>query len=365
MATSFTHQVGGHPSTILSSPLSSSTLIKPACRTELDFYRSVGPTLGDGEFMQEWCPAFYGTLTLQGKANAEGHELNDDASTRDAPPELTRSCDAQMLVLENLTHKFRRPNVLDIKLGQVLYDEASASPDKIERMKRAAEKTTSGELGLRLTGFQVWDFEKEAYVQTPKPFGRTLQPSELDLGLSRFFYPSHTSLSASEQLASTSSSSSPPSPDLPVPPTSFPPTLPPDLVLPILRTLLRRLERLSILLKSLKGLKMRGASLLIVVEGDPAVLEKSLLRAVAASTADEVEGQEDDEEEDEDLDDEGNAVEESLIPFEIKVIDFAHTTTTRDSDDVDEGVIFGVENVKRGLGKLVERIEADEKRLRN
>lgn len=60
-----------------------------------------------------------------------------------------------MLVLENLTHKFRRPNVLDVKLGQVLYDEASASPEKIERMKRAAEKTTSGELGLRLTGFQV------------------------------------------------------------------------------------------------------------------------------------------------------------------------------------------------------------------
>jgi len=61
----------------------------------------------------------------------------------------------KMLVLENLTHRFRKPNVLDIKLGKILYDEQSASPEKVEKMKKAAQKTTSGELGLRLTGFQV------------------------------------------------------------------------------------------------------------------------------------------------------------------------------------------------------------------
>jgi hypothetical protein len=60
-----------------------------------------------------------------------------------------------MLVLENLTHRFRKPNVLDIKLGKILYDEQSASPKKMEKMKKAAQKTTSGKLGLRLTGFQV------------------------------------------------------------------------------------------------------------------------------------------------------------------------------------------------------------------
>ena len=60
-----------------------------------------------------------------------------------------------MLVMENLTHLFRKPNVLDLKLGQILSDEATATPDKVEKMKRAAEATTSGELGLRLTGFQV------------------------------------------------------------------------------------------------------------------------------------------------------------------------------------------------------------------
>lgn len=59
-----------------------------------------------------------------------------------------------MLVLENLTHRFQRPNVLDIKLGTQLYDE-DASDEKKERMQRASEASTSGTTGIRLTGFQV------------------------------------------------------------------------------------------------------------------------------------------------------------------------------------------------------------------
>jgi len=60
-----------------------------------------------------------------------------------------------MLVLENLTHRFLRPNILDIKLGTILYDPKSANIEKQERMKLASLNSTSGELGLRLTGFQV------------------------------------------------------------------------------------------------------------------------------------------------------------------------------------------------------------------
>lgn len=59
-----------------------------------------------------------------------------------------------MLVLENLTYRFLRPNVLDIKLGTQLYDE-DAPEEKKERMTAAAAKTTSGPTGVRLTGFQV------------------------------------------------------------------------------------------------------------------------------------------------------------------------------------------------------------------
>lgn len=95
MSTSFSHQVGGHPSTILSSPLSSSTLIKPASPVELDFYQSLGPTLAGGEFLREWCPAFYGTLRLQGKLDADGETRDrqglSDASPDAAPREVSTS----------------------------------------------------------------------------------------------------------------------------------------------------------------------------------------------------------------------------------------------------------------------------------
>jgi inositol-polyphosphate multikinase len=53
-----------------------------------------------------------------------------------------------------VAHGFRKPYILDIKLGTVLYDE-DAPLDKKERMEKVARNTTSGETGIRLTGFQV------------------------------------------------------------------------------------------------------------------------------------------------------------------------------------------------------------------
>lgn len=47
-----------------------------------------------------------------------------------------------------------KPCILDVKLGTTLYDE-DASPEKKARMIKAAHNTTSGETGIRLTGFQV------------------------------------------------------------------------------------------------------------------------------------------------------------------------------------------------------------------
>ena len=57
-------------------------------------------------------------------------------------------------MLENLSHAFSKPNILDIKLGTVLYDDG-ASAEKRARMEKTARETTSLETGVRLTGFQV------------------------------------------------------------------------------------------------------------------------------------------------------------------------------------------------------------------
>jgi 1D-myo-inositol-tetrakisphosphate 5-kinase/inositol-polyphosphate multikinase len=71
--TPFAHQVGGHPSTILSSPLSHSTLIKPSSLTEHAFYTSLGPSLHP-DFVGVWTPEYYGMLKLQGKMGEGGVE---------------------------------------------------------------------------------------------------------------------------------------------------------------------------------------------------------------------------------------------------------------------------------------------------
>jgi len=115
---------------------------------------------------------------------------------------------------------------------------------------------------------------------------------------------------------------------------------------------------------------MIGTSLLIILEGDPQVLEKSLLRVIQSSDDESTTNEEEEEDEDDSDDEEGNAREESLIPFEIKLIDFAHTTISEEGGDDDkerggneisEGVLTGVENLREGLRRLVERLENEEK----
>ena len=60
----------------------------------------------------------------------------------------------QSIVLENLTQRFYKPNILDIKLGSILHDH-DATPEKKARMEKTARETTSFETGIRITGFQV------------------------------------------------------------------------------------------------------------------------------------------------------------------------------------------------------------------
>jgi len=69
------------------------------------------------------------------------------------------------IVLENLSHRFLKPNILDIKLGTRLYDDG-ASEEKKARMIQTAKDTTSFETGVRLTGFQVGNVQWLAFDVT-------------------------------------------------------------------------------------------------------------------------------------------------------------------------------------------------------
>lgn len=142
-------QVGGHPGVLTSED--GSLLIKPALASEVAFYQSVA---ADPDFtsLRPYIPRFYGTLRLEGKVDAS------DPKVEGEPIKLVQApVSAQSLVLENLSHSFSKPNILDVKLGTVLYDD-EASPEKRARMEKTARETTSLETGVRLTGFQVRPF---------------------------------------------------------------------------------------------------------------------------------------------------------------------------------------------------------------
>ncbi|KAL4872626.1 hypothetical protein BDV12DRAFT_161878 [Aspergillus spectabilis] len=59
------------------------------------------------------------------------------------------------IVLENVASGFKRPNVLDVKLGARLWaDDAIAA--KREKLDAVSRETTSSSLGFRIAGMKVW-----------------------------------------------------------------------------------------------------------------------------------------------------------------------------------------------------------------
>ncbi|KAJ3723429.1 hypothetical protein C8R42DRAFT_720538 [Lentinula raphanica] len=333
MSSSFS-QVGGHTDSIHPNE-DGSLLIKPCLPLEYEFYSMMEQAramdtmrasealrgdattmttttttldehtiraLGNLKRLSRFVPQFYGTLTegsidvdsLNANANNEGPHLN--LSDEEIPPK-------QLLVLSNLLHPFHKPNILDLKLGTVLYDalDSSCTEDKKARMLQTARETTSGECGVRLTGFQVHpqpsvsisDATSLAPVITTKAYGKSLQKEQLPEGIRRVFPVLGESISLSvpptlSGSTSTSGSVTPIFGGLPIAPTSSsfldipssafdvpktPPLprtdlgLPSSTLLPILHAIHTSVKHLHTIMKEIE-IRMVGGSLLVVWEGD-------------------------------------------------------------------------------------------------
>ncbi|KAJ7131718.1 SAICAR synthase-like protein [Mycena crocata] len=316
MAThNLTSQVGGHANGVLTTE-DDTLLIKQALPLELQFYQTVAAAADDPAFdaLRPFLPKFLGTLALEGELDTD--KPPSDTSIPVKPLDGPRKDD---LVLENLAHAFTKPNILDIKLGTVLYDE-SASADKVERMLKAAEATTSLKMGIRLTGFQVYDSTTGEAVNTPKAYGKSISAAQLPEGIGRFF-----------PIAAASEN---PGQGLPAP-----------LLLQILELMH---EDVADIRQALAGLEMRmvGGSLLFLYESDPALAEEGLKYMLR--------DQDEEEEEDEDDEDEETAKKTPGPPCDVRLIDFAHTRFVP-GQGPDVGVLLGIDTI---LGLLDERIEA-------
>lgn len=114
-------------------------------------------------------PTFLGTLALSESQTA----ILDESSATTLPKSSTPPTHAEQLVLhhkfiktkrivtdralvlENATHGFRRPNILDVKLGVRLWaDDAPA--EKRVRFDKITAETTHASHGFRVAGMRVW-----------------------------------------------------------------------------------------------------------------------------------------------------------------------------------------------------------------
>ncbi|TFK32604.1 hypothetical protein BDQ12DRAFT_692302 [Crucibulum laeve] len=322
-----TSQVGGHAGVLTTED--GSLLIKPALPLELTFYESLQR---DEAFapLRPFIPKFLGTLKLEGEAKetaGEGITLEPVEGHKDS------------LVLENLSFPYSKPNILDIKLGTVLYDD-SASAEKVARMVKTAQDTTSFESGVRLTGFQVHDNTTGLPVNTPKAYGKSIKVADLPDGIARFF---------PIGVPSISSPDSPPT-DLPTPTNSG---LPAHNLLPILQSLRGDIAEIREAFTSIH-MRMVGASLLIVYEADWDLADAGVKKYLS----EDAEGMDEDESEEESEDEAEGAPKKIPPPYVVKLIDFAHTKIMPGKGP-DEGVLRGIDTVLSLLdGRIAEVQEA-------
>ncbi|KAF7348424.1 Kinase [Mycena sanguinolenta] len=307
-------QVGGHPNSVVAAA-DDSLLVKAALPVELQFYQAVASSAEpEVDALRPFIPKFIGTLSLEGELDTD--KPPSEGSINVKPIQGAKK---ESIVLENLAHPFLKPNILDIKLGTILYDQ-DAPPDKVARMIKTAETTTSLKTGMRLTGFQVYNNMTDEAVHTSKVYGKSISAEQLPEGLARFFpIASHD---APEQ------------------------GLPAALLLQILELLREDVEDIRDALAALE-IRMVGASLLILYESDAVRAEEGLKWLLKDE-----EEEEEDSDDDEDEEDDPNKPPKRYTPYDVRLIDFAHTRFAP-GQGPDEGALLGFKTL---LALLDERI---------
>ncbi|KAK4687575.1 hypothetical protein P7C73_g2546, partial [Tremellales sp. Uapishka_1] len=382
-STPLANQVAGHQNVL--SDESGSLVIKPALAREIAFYQLLNSAPRSSQLarLKPFVPQFYGTLRLEGQM--EGGTMT--AIAGEVP---------ESVVLQNLSHAFTHPSILDVKLGTILY-APDASAQKKAKMEAKTKEGTSLETGLRLTGCQTWHSPSNSFILTPKSFGKSIDASQLPSGMMRFFPLPHDTIPSlmlpSSPIPDTAATSPmEPTSHLPLPSvpetsaTSTPPSpsytdhrISPSSLLKVLEIVE---EEIRSLISVLENLEMRfiGSSLLIVYEGDeerlPDAIERYEAKKLALSNLPPRPPPNDSDEEEYDSemesDSEGSSassndsldgpkqeakVARNCPPVTVKLIDFAHTRLA-EGEGKDEGVLFGLNTLVgllRGRQELVRK----------
>ena len=184
--------------------------MKPCKQSEIDFYESAR----DHPRISPYIPDFIGTLSLGDgqSAQAAGAIVLPAETSPELPSAATFGNETVIenkwtpsnggkietdlaIVLENVALDFKKPNILDVKLGARLWAD-DAPEAKRTRLDKAAEETTSKPLGFRIAGMKTYQglgcescqgVNLEGYKHFDKNYGRAFSVETVHEGFEDYF----------------------------------------------------------------------------------------------------------------------------------------------------------------------------------
>ncbi|KAI8942698.1 hypothetical protein NX059_000746 [Plenodomus lindquistii] len=314
----FGNAAAGHDGVLSDS--TGAVVVKPCTPAEISFYQSVTASHPD---LVPFLPTFMGELSLSADQTAVEAIESGTIETLDGVERLHgKKLDTDMhIVLENITNGFKKPNVLDLKLGAQLWDEA-AKPEKRARLDEVSNKTTSGSLGFRIAGMRTFKGSEvpdvpedlKQYVEADKEggywvynkmYGRKFSTEDINDGFVTYVFPG--AKTEAEQ----------------------------DRAREVLAYFLGEVKDIIEVFER-KESRMYSASILLVYEGDIEEYANTKQKLRSAHP-------EDDEDEDED-----NLPKLAAV----KMIDFAHATWTP-GQGPDENALRGMRSTAKILKELL------------
>ncbi|KAH7089057.1 inositol polyphosphate kinase-domain-containing protein [Paraphoma chrysanthemicola] len=321
---SFGNAAAGHDGVL--SDESGAVVVKPCTPAEIVFYESVTASHPD---LVPYLPTYMGQLSLSADDTTATAVESGTIQTADGSIERLhgKKLSTELhIVLENITSGFKKPNVLDLKLGAQLWDEAS-KPEKRARLDKVSAETTSGSLGFRIAGMRTYKGEKvpdlledlKEFVEQDKAggywvynkmYGRKFSASDVDEGFVSYIFPGSKSQAELERARE------------------------------VLAFFLGEVKDIVEVFEK-KESRMYSASILLVYEGDVEEYAKTKQTLRSAQP----------EEEDED--------EDNLPKLAaVKMIDFAHATW-QPGQGPDENALRGMRSTVKILKQLLDQTEKE------